>query len=292
MPRIISVLLLALLPAQLLLAQSPPDAGTFDRTFSRALEMQNAGDYVGAIETYKAALTIDPKRVDALSNLGAAYVHLGQFEDAIAQYTTALAIDPANATVRMNLALAYYKSARPNEAVSALKAVVATAPETRQAYLILADCYLQTGRPQEAVALLKPRAAMFEGDLGFAYVLGTALLQTNDERGGQVYIDQIFKAGDSAEAHLLMGVAYLNQFDYASAKSELERALQLNSTLPAANSAHGRALLGLGDQPAAERAFRRELTVNINDFEANLMLGSMRRANQDFDDALIYLNRA
>src|SRR5204863_31246 len=125
MPRIISVLLLALLPAQLLLAQSPPDAGTFDRTFSRALEMQNAG----------------------------------------------------------------------------------------------------------------------------AYVLGTALLQTNDERQGQVYIDQIFKAGDSAEAHLLMGVAYLNRFDYPSAKSQLEQALQLNPTLPTANSAHGRALLGLGDQP-------------------------------------------
>src|SRR5690349_25021481 len=93
MARIICVLLLALLPAQLVLAQSSPDAGTFDRTFSRALEMQNAGDYVGAIDAYKTALTIDPKRVDALSNLGAAYVHLGQFEDAIAQYKTALAID-------------------------------------------------------------------------------------------------------------------------------------------------------------------------------------------------------
>ena len=56
--------------------------------------MQKAGDYVGAIETYKAALTIDPKGVDALSNLGAAYVHLGQFEDAIAQYKTALEIRP------------------------------------------------------------------------------------------------------------------------------------------------------------------------------------------------------
>lgn len=292
MPRITCVLLLALLTAQPLVAQSPPEPASFDLTFSRALEMQKAGDYVGAIETYKAALKIDPKRVDALSNLGAAYVHLGQFEDAIAQYTTALAIDPANATVRMNLALAYYKSARPNEAIEPLKAVVAAAPETKNAYLILADCYLQTGRPQEAVALLKPRDAMFEGDLGFAYVLGTALLQTNDERQGQVYIDQIFKAGDSAEAHLLMGVAYLNRFDYASAKSQLEQALQLNPMLPTANSAHGRALLGLGDQPAAERAFRRELSVNINDFEANLMLGSMRRANQDFDDALIYLNRA
>jgi tetratricopeptide (TPR) repeat protein len=292
MARMISLLLLALLPAQPLVAQSQPDPAAFDRTFSRALEMQQAGDYVGAIETYKAALTIDPKRVDALSNLGAAYVHLGQFEDAIAQYNTALAIDDANATVRMNLALAYYKSARPNEAIAPLKAVVAAAPETKNAYLILADCYLQTGRPQDAVALLKPREAMFEGDLAFAYVLGTALLQTKDERQGQVYIDQIFKAGDSGEAHLLMGVAYLNRFDYASAKSELERALQLNPRLPTANSAHGRALLGLGDQPAAERAFRRELSVNINDFEANLMLGSMRRVNQDCADALIYLNRA
>ena len=292
MARMTCALLLALLPAQLLLAQSSQDPATFDRTFSRALEMQKAGDYVGAIETYKAALTIDPKRVDALSNLGAAYVHLGQFEEAIAQYRTALAIDSGNATVRMNLALAYYKSARPNEAVEPLKAVVAAAPETKNAYLILADCYLQTGRPQEAVALLKPRNAMFDGDLGFAYVLGTALLQTNDERQGQVYIDQIFNAGDSAEAHLLMGVAYLNRFDYASAKSQLERALQLNPRLPTANSAHGRALLGLGDPAAAERAFRQELSININDFEANLMLGSMRRTDQDFDDALTYLNRA
>lgn len=291
MARITCVLLLAL-PVQALLAQSPPEAETFDRTFSRALEMQKAGDYVGAIETYKAALTIDPKRVDALSNLGAAYVHLGQFEDAIAQYKTALAIDPGNAAVRMNLALAYYKSARPTEAVEPLKAVIAAAPETKNAYLILADCYLQTGHPQDAVSLLKPREAMFGGDLAFAYVLGTALLMADDEKEGQVYIDRIFTAGDSAEAHLLMGVAYLNHFQYAPAKSELERALQLNPTLPTANSAHGRALLGLGDQPAAERAFRRELSVNINDFEANLMLGSMGRANQDFEDALIYLNRA
>ncbi|NUR56566.1 MAG: tetratricopeptide repeat protein, partial [Acidobacteria bacterium] len=111
MARITCVLLLAL-PVQALLAQSPPEAETFDRTFSRALEMQKAGDYVGAIETYKAALTIDPKRVDALSNLGAAYVHLGQFEDAIAQYKTALAIDPGNAAVRMYLSLASNKSAR------------------------------------------------------------------------------------------------------------------------------------------------------------------------------------
>jgi tetratricopeptide (TPR) repeat protein len=123
-------------------------------------------------------------------------------------------------------------------------------------------------------------------------VLGTALVRTGDERQGQLYVDRIFKKGDSAEGHLLMGIAHLNRFDYPSAKTELERALGLNPSLPTANSAYGRAMLGLGNQADAERAFRKELTVNVNDFESNLMLGSMRKSAQDFDAALTYLNRA
>jgi tetratricopeptide (TPR) repeat protein len=287
--RLLAALFLLALPVALF-GQSRSD--DFDRVFLRALEMQKAGDLIGAIDAYKTALSIDPTRVDALSNLGAAYVHLGQFDDAIAEYDAALEIDPSNATVRLNLALAYYKSGRPNEAIQPLKMVVATSPETKNAYLILADCYLQTGEYTEAVTLLQPREAIFQDDLAFAYVLGTALVRTGDERQGQQYIDRIFKTGDSAEGHLLIGIAHLNRFDYPAAKTELETALRLNSSLPTANSAYGRALIGLGDQAEAERAFRKELSINVNDFESNLMLGSMRKSAQDFDDALTYLNRA
>jgi tetratricopeptide (TPR) repeat protein len=287
--RVLAALCLLVLPISLF-GQSRADE--FDRVFLRALEMQKAGDLIGAIDAYKTALSIDATRVDARSNLGAAYVHLGQFDDAIAQYDAALTIDPSNATVRLNLALAYYKSGRPNEAIQPLKMVVATSPEAKNAYLILADCYLQTGQYPDAVTLLQPREAMFQDDLAFAYVLGTALVRTGDERQGQLYIDRIFKKGDSAEGHLMMGIAHLNRFDYPEAKSELERALALNSSLPTANSAYGRALLGLGDHAEAERAFQKELSVNVNDFESNLMLGSMRKSAQDFDAALTYLNRA
>ena len=287
--RFLAALCLLVLPFPLF-GQSRAD--DFDRVFLRGLEMQKAGDLIGAIDAYKTALSIDATRVDALSNLGAAYVHLGQFDDAIAQYDAALNIEPSNATVRLNLALAYYKSGRPNEAIRPLKIVVATNPDAKNAYLILADCYLQTGQYPDAVTLLQPREAMFQDDLAFAYVLGTALVRTGDEHQGQLYIDRIFKNGDSAEGHLLMGIAHLNQFDYPAAKTELERALRLNPSLPTANSAYGRALLGLGDQAEAERAFRKELSVNINDFESNLMLGSMRKNARDFDAALTYLNRA
>jgi len=48
----------------------------------------------------------------------------------------------------------------------------------------------------------------------------------------------------------------------------------------------------MADQAEAEKAFRRELAVNVNDFESNLMLGSMRKSAQDFENAKIYLARA
>jgi tetratricopeptide (TPR) repeat protein len=284
------LLALALLSSTLAArAQTAPD---FDRIFARALELHKAGDLLGAVDAYQAALRIAPDRADALSNLGAAYVRLGQYDDGIRQYEAALKADHANSTVRMNLALAYYKSARPNEAVPHLKRVVASAPDAKAAYLVLADCYLQIGQDREAVALLTPRESMFTGDLAFAYLLGTALLRTGDETTGQTYVDRVFGAGESAEAHLLMGMAHLGQHDYPAAKIELERAVRLNPKVPTAHALYGRALLALGEQADAERAFRQELDVNVNDFEANLQLGNIRKSAQRFAEASVYLERA
>ena len=212
-------------------AAQAQDARDFDRLFAHALELQQAGDLLGAIDTYKAALAITPDRADALSNLGAAYVRLGQFDDGIKQYEAALKADPANNAVRLNLGLAYYKSARPNDAIPQLKRVVSSDPESRSGHLILADCYLQTGQDQEVIALLKARERMFTTDLAYAYLLGTALLHTGDTAEGQKYVDRIFRAGESAEGHLLMGIAYLELKDGRSAKTELERAVQMNPTL-------------------------------------------------------------
>ena len=197
-----------------------------------------------------------------------------------------------NNAVRLNLALAYYKSARPNQAIPQLNRVVASDPEARNAYLVLADCYLQTGKDKEVITLLKPREQLFGQDLAYAYLLGTALLYSGDQAEGQRYVDRVFGAGDSAEAHLLLGLAYLGRQDYRSAKEELQRAVQLNPKLPTAHSLHGRALRALGDQDGADRAFRKELEHNVNDFEANLQLGNLRKDTQRFGEASTYLERA
>lgn len=268
---------------------SPQD---FERHFTRAVQLQQAGDLLGAIDGYKAALAIDPDRVDARSNLGAAYVRLGQFDDGIREYEAALQADQTNAAVRLNLALAYYKSARPAQAIPQLRRVVSATPDAKNAYLVLADCYLQTGQDQEVITLLKPREQMFGVDLAYAYLLGTALLHIGNVTEGQQYVDRIFGAGESGEAHLLMGIAQLAQKDFPAAKASLERAVKLNPRLPTAYSLYGRSLLALGEAEAADRAFRKELELNVNDFEANLQLGHLRRGAQRFDDASTYLERA
>src|SRR4029078_8668759 len=101
----------------------------------------------------------------ALSNLGAAYVKLGQYDDAVARYNEALKVDPMAISVRFNLGLAYYKSARPNEAIAQLKRVVASEPDARNAYLVLADCYRQTGQGQGLLGPLKTPRHTVGGDL-------------------------------------------------------------------------------------------------------------------------------
>jgi tetratricopeptide (TPR) repeat protein len=264
----------------------------FEKLFVRALELHKAGDLLGAVDNYKAALSLSPERADALSNLGAAYAQLGQFDDAVTQYQAALKAEPLNTAVRLNLALAYYKSARPQAAIPQLKRVLASEPGAKAAYLVLADCYLQTGQPNEVVSLLQPREQMFGADLAFAYVLGTALLDLQRTDEGQAYVDRIFGAGESAEARLLMGTAYMNRKQFREARTELQQAIKLNPKLPTAHSLYGRAMLALGDHQAAEAAFRKELELNVNDFQANIQMGSLRSRTQRFAEATAYIERA
>ena len=273
-------------------AQSTPDSKDFDRLLARGMELHQAGDLLGAIDAYKAALAVAPDRADALSNLGAAYAKLGQFDDAVKEYDAALKVDPSNTQIRMNLALAYYKSARPNDAIPQLKRVLSSDPDAKAAYLVLADCYLQTGQNQDVISLLQSRESMLGGDLAYAFILGTALLQNGDVDKGEPYVAKVFEAGDSAESHLLMGMAQLTKQDYVAARQELESAVRLNPRLPTVHSLYGRALLALGEQQSAEREFQRELTTNINDFEANLQLGNLRKGVQKYDEASAFLERA
>jgi tetratricopeptide (TPR) repeat protein len=270
-------------------ARKAPDATTLLR---QAIELHQAGDILGAIWAYENSLSLEPDNPAAHSNLGAALARLGRYEEALLHYQRALALQPGDVGFRVNLALAYYKSGRPADAVPHLEQALRADSTHQGARVVLGDCYLQSGRFQDVVDLLAPWQRELGNDRAFAYLLGSALLETNRPEQAQFVIDRIFASGESAEGHLLMATAHMRAGDNPAAVSELEKAARLNPTLPLVQSLLGRALLRTGDQAAALGAFRRELEINPNDFQANLELGDLKKREQAFDEAEPYVRRA
>jgi tetratricopeptide (TPR) repeat protein len=284
-----SVIVVALSSAPWAAAQTGPDPEVL---FARGVQLQQSGDVLGAILAYQEILAKEPDRIDARSNLGAAYVHLGRYGDAVEQYGKALGVDPYNTKIRFNLALALYKAASIAEAADELKRVVDRDPRNKSARLLLADCFLQMGQDGQVVSLLSGRDAEFGDDRLFSYLLGNALLRRDEAQLGQAYIDRLFKGGDTAEARLLMGVAQLRREDFRAALLEFQRAVELNPNLSTVHSFHGRALMSTGRRQEAAEAFRKELERNPNDFDSNLYLGLLLRDEGKLDVALDHLKRA
>lgn len=272
-------------------AQPPAESPAFDTLLAKAMQLHQAGDMMGAIDAYQAALRLEPRRGDARSNLGAALVRLGRFDEAIEQYKQALAVAPDDPAIQFNLGLAYYKAVQFTDAIPLLEQVVAGGRHPG-AVLLLGDALLQQGEYQKVIDLLEPKADAYSADLAFGYLLGTALVRTGQRDRGQVYIDRIFAAGESAEARLLTGTALLRAKDYPGAVAEFRKAVELNPQLPTARTMYGRALMAVGDTEAAAREFVRALQANPNDFEANLQLGALRKRDQRNDEARLYLERA
>jgi tetratricopeptide (TPR) repeat protein len=292
-------LLLVLLWSAAAASQAPPPPGTpppppltAEELYAKGVQLHQAGDILGAIEAYQEALEQEPRRVDARSNLGAAYARLGRFEDAAREYRRALEVEPGQVQVRFNLGLALYKSARLEEAVKELEQVRALDPTHSAALLLLADGRLQLGDDAAVVALLEPHESALREDRLYAYLLGHALLRLNQPDKAQVYIDRLFKDGDTAQAQLLMGLAHLRGKDPRTAAAEFERAARLDPKLPGVHSLLGRALLDSGRRAEGIEAFRRELAGNPIDFDANLFLGLLLKDDDRLDEAGDYLRRA
>jgi Flp pilus assembly protein TadD len=273
-------------------AARPPSAAELQALFAEAVALQQKGEVDGAIAAYRKLLNVLPRNVEARSNLGAALARQGQIEEAIQQYREALAVDPGRTAVRLNLAVALQKAGRVTDATTELQQVVRERAEDRTATILLAECHARLGQYGQAVVLLTPLAEKYPGDRAIAYLLGLALVQSHQPDKGKIYLDQVLRDGDSAEARLLLGVMKAAAADYASARDDLVRAAELKPELPSVHTHLGRALMSMGHTEAAAEEFRKELATNPNDFDANLVLGILLRQSQAVDEAMVLFRRA
>lgn len=290
-------MLTRLIPLALVAATltSPWPADAQEPSFTSAAALQRAGELEAAAAEYHRFLAAYPANVEARSNLGVVLMGLGRYEEAIGAYRTALANAPQNATVLLNLGLAFYKSDRLADAADTFNQVLTFQPDNLQARYLAADCRLRLGHPAETIALLTPVESSHGDDPALAYLLGMAYLsnkETKDTQKGQIWIDRILRQGDSAQARVMMGAAKRGAGDLKGAAEDLQRAVALDPGLAGVHTLYAQALLEAGNPDLARPEFEAELSRNPNDFDANLYMGVLLKADSNDDEALRYLNRA
>lgn len=257
-----------------------------------ALELHRAGKTADAVAKYEACLTERPDSVEMRSNYGAVLAREGRYAEAITQYEKAIAGAPNHPQLRFNLALAYYKQGDITRAATELKPLQAAMPGNAQVAMLLADCYLRLGENARVVDLLSPLEAANRDQPGFAYLLGTALIRNGDVKRGEAVVDRILRDANSPEAHFLVGSAAFTNQDFPRAVEEFGKAVRLNPGLPSGWSYYGLSLLFTGDAAGASEAFRKELSANANDYEANVKLGAILAARRQFSEAMPFLEKA
>jgi tetratricopeptide (TPR) repeat protein len=108
-----------------------------------------------AIACYKKAIALDPKKVEAHSNLGLALARKGQVDEAIACFRQAIDLDPRYASAHYNLGLALWEKGKLDEAIACYRKAIALEPKNAEAHCNLGHTLRRLGRFAEALASLK-----------------------------------------------------------------------------------------------------------------------------------------
>ncbi|NOZ05926.1 MAG: tetratricopeptide repeat protein [Chloroflexi bacterium] len=122
-----------------------------------------------AIQQLEQAVTTNPESVEALFNLGNAYMDAEQFDKAIASFQSVLALEPKHADARSNLGVAYYRKGDMKQAVEAFQKAVELSPQDAEIQYNLGGSLAQMNRLDEAIAAFQ-KALELDPNLPEAYL--------------------------------------------------------------------------------------------------------------------------
>ncbi len=178
--------------------------------------LQGMGQTPQAIESYKAAIALQPGNITAYNNLGSCYALLKQWKNAIACYQKAIQLQPDLAIAYQNLGRVWKRTGQPEKA---------------------ADCFYQ--------------AFQIEPELGGAdeyHALGNTLLQQGKrEQAQNCYCRTLDLNPEHPEAHHNLGELLSTQKQWEDAMAHYRRAIELKPESFASYNSLGKAYMAMGD---------------------------------------------
>jgi Flp pilus assembly protein TadD len=140
------------------------------KLFSKAMDRASDGDSIGAISLLQKAVQIDPEYTEALNNLAARYMIVGDIERAIPHLEKAIAINPHEGRLYSNLALALLNTGKPVEAETAARQALKLDPSDRRSrYMLGMSLFNQRKLTEETLTNLRQTQDVYpRGQLALA----------------------------------------------------------------------------------------------------------------------------
>jgi tetratricopeptide (TPR) repeat protein len=181
------------------------------------------GDFNGAADAYRQALTVDPKLAAAHLGLGQSLAREGKLEDALPHYRQAAELDLNLKSYLLELAVAFSKANRPDDAIPLLKQF----PDDAGAREELGRLYLATNRPADAVPEFQA-AAQLSPTPANKLALATAYLNNKQSGLAAPILEQALASNpNDYELHMAVGRIRRDRHDYAPAAGEFVAAAKL-----------------------------------------------------------------
>jgi tetratricopeptide (TPR) repeat protein len=264
------------------------DAGRGDEAVSGLLQQafaaHQAGDLAGAEQRYRTVLDMDPRRVPALTNLGAVCLQTGRVADAVLWLDASLAIKPEQPQALGNRAGALRSLGRLDEALASCEAALAIDGTYGDGHNTRGLLLTEGGRPQEALAALDRAVTLNPGHPAFWNNRGVALaaLARQDE-AAEAFDRALALAPDFADAlsNRAAALRALGQLDLAQASCE--RALALDPRHADAWVNQGCILRDRGRHAEAVAAFERALALRPGHVEAAWSRALLQLATGDHE---------
>ena len=209
------------------------------RAYAAAASAMVAGDVDRATSLYHRCLTIDPRHVGALHDLGVVAARQNQHDMAVARFERVLVLSPNHADAWLNMALSLCVSERHAKAVVAARRAVALKPSCANSLAALAHV-LSFTPDLEAAAAACTEALSLDPASAPAY-LRQAIIRRRmgDVEGSLASCDSLIALQPaSAIGHVERGITLVEAGRQGEAESDFRSAL-------AHDPANGDALMGL-----------------------------------------------
>ena len=246
------------------------ESSDFAAYYNRGLDLSRSENYLGAVESLKKAIHINPDREEAHRLLGRIYLlYLAKTSEAIESLQTAIRLDPDNPAAHQMLGVAYFRHNQYPEAIQALRQSIelnleVTPDYPYHPYYDLGMIYLKQSKFDDAIICFEEAIELDPDQIRAYYSLGNTYIRQGSVQKGAELIRK-----------------YQSLKPYMNLVSQLEIALQQNPDTPERWHQLGRIHAEYGRFEKAIMPLEQSIKLSSNNWEVhNILAVCYMRLNQ------------